>query len=119
MNAAREEPLLKKRDFALAATPGGSAARRIEDVLMAEDGVLAAQIDIQKAVLRLEYDLTKIRFEDLEKRAQRAGLRFSRRFRQRWKRGMAKFTEQNELDSLNAPVSSCCEDPREKAHGPR
>lgn len=119
MSPARQDPLLKKRDFALAATAGGSSIQAIEDTLKAKDGVTVAQIDTRRAVLRLEYDLRKVRFEDLEKRAQKAGLRFSGRFWQRWKRGMAKFTEQNELDSLNAPVSSCCEDPREKAHGSR
>jgi hypothetical protein len=72
-------------------------------------------VDVQNNVIRLEYDLRKIKFESIEKSMDELGLKLSRKLLERWKRGMVKFNEQNELDNLKAPVSSCCKDPHENA----
>jgi len=117
MNAAVEDPIVKKRKFGLGKIPGAADIRRMEASLRGMNGVMAAEVDPKRSTLRLEYDLRQVRFEDIEKAIERSGLKLSRKRFQRWKRGMAKFTEQNELDNLNAPASSCCELPNANAEG--
>jgi hypothetical protein len=79
---------------------------------MKEEGMVAVDLDVQKKVLRLEYDLNKVKFEVIEKSLKKLGVKLSKKFSERWKRGMVKYTEQNELDNLNAPLTSCCDDPK-------
>ncbi len=117
MNAAAEDPIVKKRKFGLGKIPEAADIRRMEASLRRMNGVMAAEVDPKRSTLRLEYDLRQVRFEDIEKAIERSGLELSRKRFQRWKRGMAKFTEQNELDNLNAPASSCCKDPKGNANG--
>lgn len=75
-------------------------------------GVIFVELDSRKKILRLTYDLRKTKFETIERRLDELGLVLSRELIERFKGGLAKFTEQNELDHLNAPVSSCCDDPK-------
>lgn len=39
---------------------------------------------------------------------------FEQKIKEKLKRGMAKFTERNELDNFSAVSSSCCVNPKEK-----
>jgi copper chaperone CopZ len=116
-NQVVKDPLLKKRKFDIENIPEDLGIRRIEESLRGSKGVMTADIDTKRSVIRLEYDLRQVKFENIEKLIEKSGLTFSRKLFQRWKRGMAKFTEQNELDNLNAPASSCCKDPKENADG--
>jgi len=117
MNTTIKDPIVKKRKFAIDKIPEATGIRQIEESLRGTNGITAADVDIKKSVLKLEYDLREVKFEYIEKLIERLGLKLSQRLFQRWKRGMAKFTEQNELDNLNAPASSCCEDPKGNANG--
>ncbi len=106
------EPLIKKRKLKVDRLSDKANGRSIKNDLTKKEGVIFADLDSRKKILRLEYDLGKIKFEAIEKWLGELGINLSRRFFQRFKRGMAKFTEQNELDHFNAPVSSCCDDPK-------
>lgn len=112
MNLTTNDPIIKKRKFGLGKIHEGVDIRGIEETLRGINGTMTAEIDQKSSLLCLEYDLMQVRFEHLEKVIEKSGLSFSRKRFQRWKRGMAKFTEQNELDNLNAPASSCCELPK-------
>lgn len=107
-----KNPIVKKRKVAIESVDQVSDINRIEKSLMRINGMISVGLDLPKNVLRLEYDLRKIKFEVIEKSIKELGLKLSQKFLQRCKRGMAKFTEQNELDNLNAPMSSCCDDPK-------
>ena len=115
MNQTLSDPIIKKRKFGLDKIPEGVDMRGIEETFGGINGIMTAEIDPKSSLLRLEYDLRQVRFEDIEKAIEKSGLKLSQKRFQRWKRRMAKFTEQNELDNLNAPVSSCCELPDTKA----
>lgn len=107
-----KDPIVRKRKVAMESLTQVSDINRIEERLMGITGVISVDVEVQKNVLRLEYDLRKTKFEVIEKSIRELGLKLSQKFFQRFKRGMAKFTEQNELDNLTAPLSSCCDDPR-------
>ncbi len=119
MNTETKDPIIKKRKFGLEAVANAADIPRMESVLGGMNGMLRAEISLETSVLLLEYNLRQVKFVDLEKVIEKSGLRFSRKRFERWKRGMAKFTEQNELDNLNAPASSCCEVPSAKAESCR
>jgi len=107
-----KDPIVKKRKIAVENVYQVSDIDRIEESLMRINGMISIDVDVQKNVLRLEYDLRKTKFEVIEKSIKKLGLKLSQKFLQRYKRGMAKFTEQNEMDNINASVSSCCDDPK-------
>lgn len=107
------ESIIKKRKLKLDKPGEQKNIQAVSQSLSNREGIISVDIDSRKKMLSLKYDLGKIRFETIEKMVADLGLGLSRRLTQRFKRGMAKFTEQNELDHLNAPVSSCCDDPKE------
>ncbi len=107
-----KDPIVRKRKVAIESMAQISDINWIGESLMKITGMISVDVDVQKNVLRLEYDLRKIKFEVLEKSIKEFDLKLSQKFLERFKRGMAKFTEQNEVDNLNAPLSSCCDDPK-------
>lgn len=107
-----KDPIVRKRKVAIGSLAQVSGINRIEERLMRITGMISVGVDVRKNVLRLEYDLRKTKFEVIERSIKELGLKLSQKFFQRLKTGMAKFTEQNELDNLNAPLSSCCDDPK-------
>lgn len=108
------EPLIKKRKFAVAGTKDQGNANRVKEYLNEKEGINAVNVDSQKGFIRVEYDLRKINFETIEKSIAELGFSLSQKITEKFKRGMAKFTEQNEMDNLTATPSSCCEDPKER-----
>jgi copper chaperone CopZ len=106
------DPIVRKRKVVVEGLAQVSEINRIEEGLMKITGMISVDVNVQKKALRLNYDLRKTKFEVIEKSIKELGLNLSQKFFQRLKRGMAKFTEQNELDNLNAPLSSCCDDPK-------
>jgi hypothetical protein len=107
-----KDPIVKKRKVGFEGVVQVSDINRIEEGLMRMDGMISVDADFNKNVLRLEYDLRKTKFEGIEKSIKELGLKLSQKFSERYKRGMAKFIEQNELDNQNASLSSCCDDPK-------
>ncbi|MDH4218007.1 MAG: hypothetical protein OEY18_00660 [Candidatus Aminicenantes bacterium] len=107
-----KNPIVRKRKVAIESLAQVPDINRIEESLLRITGMISVDVDVQKNVFRLEYDLRKIKFEVIEKSIKELDLKLSQKFFQRFKRGMAKFTEQNELDNLNAPLSTCCDDPK-------
>jgi len=110
------EPLIKKRKIRLERMSDKKSIPSKIQYMSTKKGIIFADIDGRKNILGVEYDLRKVNFETIEKWLGEIQFGLSRGFFQKLKRGMAKFTEQNELDHLNAPVSSCCDDP--KSYGP-
>jgi len=89
----------------------------IKTLLEKYDEILSVNYDERKSQLRVEYDLMKINFIDLEKIILQSGIHLSLKWSERLKRGMAKFTEQNELDNLTATPTSCHKDPKGRTQG--
>lgn len=108
------EPLIKKREVAVANLKDQKNLNQIKEYLEKKAGIITVNVDTQKRLIGLEYDLKKINFETIEKSLKELGLGLSQKITEKFKRGMAKFTEQNELDNLAITPSSCCEDPKEK-----
>jgi copper chaperone CopZ len=111
-----KEPLIKKRKFAVARIKDQGSVNKIKECLSKRTGIIAVDAEGQKGFVRVEYDLRKINFEAIEKSIKELGFNLSQKITEKCKRGMAKFTEQNELDNLTATPSSCCEDPKEISH---
>lgn len=108
------EPLIKKRKFAVAGMEDQGNVNKVKEYLNKKEGISAVNVDSQKGFVRVEYDLRKINFETIEKSIKELGFSLSKKIKEKFKREMAKFTEQNELDNLTATPSSCCEDPKER-----
>jgi copper chaperone CopZ len=108
------KPLIKKRKIVVAGIKDQESVDKIKEYLNKKTGVIAVDVESQKGFVRVEYDLRQINFETIEKSIIELGFSFSKKVSEKFKRGMTKFTEQNELDNLNATPSSCCEDPKEK-----
>lgn len=108
------ESLVKKRKFAVLGIEDQKSISTIKEHFNKKQGIIAIEADAQEGMVRVEYDLEKINFERIEKSIQELGFCPSKKLSERFKRGMAKFTEQNELDNLKATPSSCCENPKEK-----
>ena len=107
-----KDPIVRKKKVAIESLGSVSDINRVEESLMKINGMISIDSDVQKNVLRLKYDLSKTKFEVIEKLIKELGLKLSKKFSRRLKRGLDKFTDQNELDNLNAPLSSCCDDPK-------
>lgn len=101
------EPLIKKRKIAIAGMGNAIDADGLKIQLEKKEGVISANLNKPKRKLEIEYDLWKINFEIIEKSLVELGLGLSQKIAERIKRGMAKFTEQNELDNLKANPVSC------------
>lgn len=112
-----EDPIRKKRKIIIAGPNNQGNINVVKEGLMKKEGIISVDVDGQKNMVSLEYYLRVIKFEAIEKYIKDLGFSLSRKLIERFKRGMAKFTEQNELDNLNAPVSSCCEDPKGNSQG--
>jgi copper chaperone CopZ len=110
------KPLIKKRKITVTGVKDRLSKDKIRNNLSKKEGIITVDVDSQKSCLNLHYDLKKINLERIEKFIRRWGFELSNRITERFKRGMAKFTEQNELDSLYAAPSSCCLDPKESCH---
>lgn len=110
------EPLIKKRKITVVGMDDPSSANKLLKDLKKKEGIISIEVNGKKGLIELNYDLNKINFEAIEKIIKDLGFNLSQRIREKFKRGMAKFTEQNELDNLYAAPSSCCSDPKESCH---
>jgi len=107
-----EETLIKKRKIAVIGIQDQGSASKINDYLMKKEGMIDVDVDHQRGFVRVEYDLRRINFETIESSIKELGFDLSKKITEKFKRGMAKFTEQNELDNLAAAPTSCCSDPK-------
>ncbi|MGB6866952.1 MAG: heavy-metal-associated domain-containing protein [Candidatus Aminicenantaceae bacterium] len=106
------EKIMEKRRIKLGSAEGYQHGNDVHSSLLKTDGIISVEIDRQKNQIQVEYELKKINFEAIEQLIKKLGIELSNNWHEKFKRGMSKFTEQNELDNLNAPVSSCCDDPK-------
>jgi len=109
------EKIVKKRKIRLDAREGYLHGNGVRNSLLKTDGIISVDIDPKKSCIQVEYELKKINFETIEQMIRKEGLGLSKKWTEKVKRGMSKFTEQNEMDNLNAPVTSCCDDPKSEA----
>lgn len=107
-----KEALIRKRKIKIVSGNIETMGKRVKDVLCEKNGILDVRFDEQRKVISVEYDLLKVTFEEVEKWLADLEIFFSKGLFDRWKRGWAKFTEQNELDNLSAKPTSCCDDPK-------
>ena len=110
------EPLIKKRKIAVVGIKDQLNVNKIKNDLREKIGIIEVDVDEAKGYVEVKYDLRKINFEKIEKSIDKMGIDLSRKITEKLKRGMAKFTEQNELDNLTAAPSSCCSDPKDACH---
>jgi copper chaperone CopZ len=110
------EPIIKKRKIAFMGILDRLSKDKIKNNLEKGEGIIMVDVDSRGSLLNLQYDLRKINFATIERCIKGLGFGLSSKFMERFKRGMAKFTEQNEMDNLNAAPSSCCSDPKESCH---
>ena len=106
------EKITKKRKIRLDPKEDYQHGNEIHDSLLKTDGIISVDIDPKNSCIQVEYELKKINFEAIEQLICKEGLGLSKKWTEKFKRGMSKFTEQNEMDNLNATVSSCCDDPK-------
>ena len=71
-----QEPLIKKRKIGLSGVKSRSDRYLILDYLNRKDGVIEVEVDIQKGLLKIKYDLLKINFERIVKYIKEVGLSF-------------------------------------------
>ncbi len=110
----------RKRKIKFALDDSETIGKRVRKVLSDKKGILEICLDVQEKVISVEYNLLEVTFEQIEKWLEDSGIALSKSLFDRWKRGWTKFTEQNELDSLSAKSTSCCEDPKSNvAHSGR
>ena len=115
-----KETINRKRRIKFVLDNSETIGKRVRNVLCEKNGLLEVRLDVQDKVIFVEYDLLEVTFEQIEKWLKDSGITLSKSLFARWKRGWTKFTEQNELDSLSAKPTSCCEDPKSNvAHSRR
>ena len=107
------EKLIKKRKVSIEKIKDKYREKEIEKLLDNEPGIIFIEVNGQKGYINIEYDLQQIKFEKIERRIEKMEINLSKKITEKFKRGLAKFTEQNELDNLKAVPSSCCSDPKE------
>ena len=107
-----KEPLIRKRKIKIVSDNLEMMGKRVKDAVCEKNGIIEVRFDEQRKVISVEYDLLKVTFEEIEKWLEDSEISFSNGLFDRWRRGWAKFTEQNELDNLLAKPSSCCDDPK-------
>lgn len=110
------EKLIKKRKVTIEKIGGRYKEKEIEGILGKKPGIIFINVDGQERFINIEYNLKQVNFETIEKWLKGMEVILSQKIIEKFKRGMAKFTEQNELDNLKAAPSSCCSDPKEMGH---
>lgn len=110
------EVLIKKRKIGIAETRDEYREKDIKGILREKMGMISVEVDKQKGYINVEYNLMQINFETIEKCLREMEIALSKKITEKFKRAMAKFTEQNELDNLKVAPSSCCSDPKEICH---
>lgn len=108
-----DKSLIRKRKIAVVGVHDRRSANKIIESLSQKAGILEVDVDSPKGFVKIKYDLMKINFEAIEKSVKELGFGLGNSLKEKFKRGMAKFTEQNELDNMTAPLSSCCSNPKE------
>jgi len=110
------ETLIKKRKICIEKIGGRYKEKEIEEILEKKPGIIFINVDGQRGCINIEYNLKQVNFETIEKWLEGMEIALSKKMIEKFKRTMAKFTEQNELDNLKASPSSCCSDPKEIGH---
>ena len=107
-----KNPLIRKRKIKIVPVNLETIGKRVKDALCKKNGITEVLIDEQKMVISVEYNLLKVNFTEIEKWLECSDISFSKGLFERWKRGWAKFTEQNEFDNFSERPTSCCDDPK-------
>jgi len=110
------ETLIKKRKISITKIGDEYREKDIEKIIKEKMDMISVEVDKKKGHISVEYNLMQINFETIEKYLREMEIELSNKITEKFKRGIAKFTEQNELDNLKASPSSCCSDPKEICH---
>jgi copper chaperone CopZ len=94
--------------------PNNKSMIELADELKGIKGVHQVSIDFQESNVSVEYDLLKVSQHDIENKMVKIGFALDNGFWQKFKRGWAHFTEENERDNLTTNPHSCCEDPTQQ-----
>jgi hypothetical protein len=69
------------------------------------------QMDVQSQTIAITYDLRQCRAEQVEACLSGAGIKLGEGWSDRLRLGWIHYTEENELDNLNAQPGACCNRP--------
>ena len=103
--------ILKKRTISVHESTNTKDLPHLRDVLATFLGVKAVEL-IGPGKLRIEYDLAKLRFGQIEDNIHALGFTLSAGLLARWKRSWIAFTEENEYNNMMAKPAPCCSNPK-------
>ncbi|NIM57974.1 MAG: hypothetical protein GTO16_03395 [Candidatus Aminicenantes bacterium] len=104
---------IKRRKIKLDETKNHFDEMALKIYLELQVGIHTSDYDKKNGILLVEYELQKINFKTMEKLFSELGIELSNKWKEKLKRGMVKFKEQNELDNLSIKPHSCYEDPKQ------
>ncbi|MDO8608700.1 MAG: hypothetical protein Q7R40_19385 [Phaeospirillum sp.] len=96
----------------------GAAAESVVTALRNRPGVRALDLTDDGRSMEIVYDLRHLRIDDVEAALAMAGAGPAHGLLQWLRRGWTRFTEENILASVSAPVSPCCSRPPGIQHRP-
>jgi len=105
--------IIKSRRIRLSASPSPKLAGSIKDNLQQLMGVKDLQLDGRS--IRIRYDLKQATFAQIERSLENIGFILDDAWWRRFKRGLIKYIESNELENLATPQVACCNRPPPRA----
>lgn len=105
-------PLLKRRKFMLESALSEEQVETVKRTLFELMGIASVCIDGKR--VEVCYDLLQARAAQVEKAIENAGAKLGSGWSARLKRGWLNYTEENELDQLEAEPGACCGRPPAK-----
>ncbi len=104
------DEIIKKRTIKVEGMTCEGCEKKINDTISNLKGVKQVKAD-KAGEVHLQYNLLKIKLEDIEKQITKLGYNLSNKLVDKMKRGWIHNTEQNEYDTMTAPAAPCCSNP--------
>ena len=101
-------PNIKKRKLNFDSDNSTQTLLHLKQDFDQTEGILKTSINLKQKYIYIEYDFNQIKFETIEKNILSSGLPLSTKKWHKFKRGLIKYTEQNESDQLIVPPRPCC-----------
>ncbi len=103
--------MIKKRTLSIRNVRKTEGENNLCEVLEGIPGAIEAKFTGPER-LRIQYDLTKLRFGQIEENIRVSGFELADGFLARWKRSWIYFTEENEYNNMMAGPTPCCSNPK-------
>lgn len=103
--------ILKKRTVLVHESTNTKGVTHLRDVVATFPGVKEVEL-VGPGKLRLQYDLAKLRFAQIEDNINALGFTLSDGLLARWRRSWIAFMEENEYNNMMAKPAPCCSNPK-------